>query len=698
MPTINDEKARLKSLHQLGLLDTDSEERFDRITKTASLIFDTPISTLTLVDQSREWFKSVCGLEGREGSRAASFCSHAILSDEVMVVPDTHKNKLFSKNPAVVGPPYIRFYAGTPLHGPDGQRIGVLCIKDTEPHNFTPKQIKILKEFGQWAELELNNTQLKDAYSSLEFSYEKANLVAEMASKLTSDRSKSEVLQTVVDTVGNDLKLSRVYIFEDNKLTGTTSNTHEWCSPSTKPQIELLQNVPYAQLPSFKSLLDARGLIIASDIKGLPTDLYKILAPQNIKSIIILPIKVKGKRIGFIGFDECEVTRNWSRSEITFLKTIGSVLSNYYQRQYAIKQLQSSEERKKYIIEGTNVGTWEWNIETGETIFNETWAEIIGYELKELQPTNIDTWAGLTHPDDLKHSDELIEKHFSGELEYYECEARMKHKNGDWIWILDRGKVFEWDENGKPLKMYGTHQNITEEKDIEKSKDEFLSVASHQLLTPLSSINWSLELIIDDQVGKLEQDTKKMLKNIYGVSVRMVDLVNTLLNMSRIELGTIRVEKIECDFKDLLKKHIADLETDAKKKNIQIEVSSKAVPGKLMLDKNLIGIILQNLVSNAIKYSRSNGKVTVSTKIVKGIQRRPSLRIIVNDQGYGIPKRQQKLIFQKFFRANNAVATANGNGLGLYLVKLAVNILGGTITFKSTTKKGSTFYVNLPLI
>jgi len=119
------------------------------------------------------------------------------------------------------------------------------------------------------------------------------------------------------------------------------------------------------------------------------------------------------------------------------------------------------------ILKGTNIGTWEWNIQTGETIYNKRWAEIIGYTLDEISPISIETWAKFAHPDDLKISNELLEKHFKGELEYYECEGRMKHKNGHWIWVLDKGSVHSWDKDGNPLLMSGTHQDITEQKKIE---------------------------------------------------------------------------------------------------------------------------------------------------------------------------------------------------------------------------------------
>lgn len=129
-----------------------------------------------------------------------------------------------------------------------------------------------------------------------------------------------------------------------------------------------------------------------------------------------------------------------------------------------IKQLEYERSRLAYIIDGTGLGTWEWNVQTGTTMFNQTWADIIGYTLEELQPISISTWIKFVHPDDMEQSSRLLEQHFRGETEFYHCEARMKHKHGHWVWVLDRGKVTTWGTDGKPELMYGTHQDISQFK------------------------------------------------------------------------------------------------------------------------------------------------------------------------------------------------------------------------------------------
>ena len=136
-----------------------------------------------------------------------------------------------------------------------------------------------------------------------------------------------------------------------------------------------------------------------------------------------------------------------------------------------LAELQKSKDRLANILEGTNVGTWEWNVQTGETVFNERWAAIIGYTLNEISPVSIETWIRFVHVDDLKQSESQLQQVFEKVLDYYDVECRMKHKNGSWVWVQDRGKVTMWSADGKPIIVSGTHTDITERKRVE---DELL--------------------------------------------------------------------------------------------------------------------------------------------------------------------------------------------------------------------------------
>jgi len=152
------------------------------------------------------------------------------------------------------------------------------------------------------------------------------------------------------------------------------------------------------------------------------------------------------------------------------------------------------------ILECSNIGTWEWNVQTGEGIFNEAWARIVGYELKELSPTNLETWTNLAHPDDLIESKRLLNRHFSGEDEYYDLECRMKHKEGHWIWVHDRGKVVSWTKDGKPLLMLGSHEDITERKQTEEALQD--SEEKFRALFEKGPIGVAYHKMIYDENGK----------------------------------------------------------------------------------------------------------------------------------------------------------------------------------------------------
>jgi PAS domain S-box-containing protein len=147
-------------------------------------------------------------------------------------------------------------------------------------------------------------------------------------------------------------------------------------------------------------------------------------------------------------------------------RSVASLL-DITERKQIENELRYQRQQLADVIEGTHVGTWEWNILTGHTCFNERWAEIVGYSLEGLAPLSIDTWLKLVHPEDNKKSEEMLKKHFAGELDYYDIECRMRHKNGEWIWVHDRGKVVEWS-NGRPVRMTGTHTDITERKRAEE--------------------------------------------------------------------------------------------------------------------------------------------------------------------------------------------------------------------------------------
>lgn len=180
-----DERERLAELQALHVLDTPPEERFDRITRTAQRLFGVQTALISLIDAERQWFKSKQGLESEETPRKYAFCAHAILDDEVMVIPDAREDQRFSGNPLVLGAPNIRFYAGAPLKGPRGHRVGTLCVLGPDIRTFSLKDQALLRDLANWAEMELSNHELAQALAQLrEQEQRKQEFVAMLAHEL----------------------------------------------------------------------------------------------------------------------------------------------------------------------------------------------------------------------------------------------------------------------------------------------------------------------------------------------------------------------------------------------------------------------------------------------------------------------------------------------------------------------------------
>ncbi|BAH76216.1 PAS domain S-box protein [Solidesulfovibrio magneticus] len=218
------------------------------------------------------------------------------------------------------------------------------------------------------------------------------------------------------------------------------------------------------------------------------------------------------KTLEYGNIDRMEVRRRrkdgafiWVALSMRAVRDNNNVIIRYEGFSTDITKLKTAEEalrnermRLAYVLEGTNLGTWEWNIQTGETVFNKRWAEIVGYTLEELAPVSIDTWASLAHPDDLKRSGEKLRKHFSGESPYYDCECRMRRKDGSWVWVHDRGRVFSKDSQGNPLTMFGSHQDITERKAFEEAVQE-----SEERYRAFFTALDAIKLIIDPTDGTI---------------------------------------------------------------------------------------------------------------------------------------------------------------------------------------------------
>ncbi len=384
-----------------------------------------------------------------------------------------------------------------------------------------------------------------------------------------------------------------------------------------------------------------------------------------------------------------------------------SQIENITERKQAVVELEENQKRLAGIIEGTRVGTWEWHVQTGEAVFNERWAEIIGYTLEEIAPVSIETWLKYAHPDDLQKGGELLEKHFRGESAYYEFESRMKHKDGHWIWVLDRGKVATWSDDGKPLWMFGTHQDITERKQMEASlqqaktdaesancaKSEFLANMSHEIRTPMNGLLGMTQLLEMTDLTEEQQDYVAALK-LSGNN--LVSLVNDILDLTKIEAGKITIAPIEFDLRRAINEVYMMQKSFIFGNKLSFDIAvADDIPNLIIGDQLRVKQILLNLLGNAAKFTKQGG-ITICAEVLERHFGSLVIQISVADTGIGISAEALDKIFNPFVQEGGSTTRQyGGTGLGLSISRRLAELMGGDISVESTQGVGSRFILKL---
>lgn len=239
-------------------------------------------------------------------------------------------------------------------------------------------------------------------------------------------------------------------------------------------------------------------------------------------------------------------------------------------------------------------------------------------------------------------------------------------------------------------------RDITLEKKIDQAKSEFVLLASHQLRSPLTTINWYIERLLTSNQNPLTKWQKGHLNKIYSASRRMVNLVSDLLNVSRIELGTLVVKKQNFDLTKLIQAVIDEFKPQIKQKSLAFKNLIGGQGLMVKADPKLIQMVIHNLISNAIRYTPDHGLIRIHLRPIRG---KKQVLFEITDTGYGIPWAEQSKIFNKLYRADNVKQKIpDGTGLGLYIAQSIVAKSGGKIWFKSKENSGTSFYVILPVI
>lgn len=575
-PPVLIEKKRINALQKYQLLDTPQEEQFDDITKMAAQICETRIALISFLDTDRQWIKSRFGIDLHETPRDISFCAYTILSHDIFIVEDVEKDKRFCVNPLFINAPFVRFYAGVPLTTPTGERIGTLCVMDSEKKTLTDFQRKTLKylathvenllklklkdlEFnkiktqyhdlqkmaqtGDWMlDLETQNTTWSDAIYEI-YQIPKGtptNKVNGMSFYAAHERDRlSKLINSCIEN-GNSFDAEFEFydaygvhkwvrsigeaLYDQNNKIVKVLGTFQDISKRKFAEQAVIKNERKLRLRLEQST-DAIMTIEAPDwyftsANAATLNLFKAnselefckLGPWSIspttqpngqnsseeaKKMIGLALLNNSHLFNWthLSLDGKEIPCIVLLSKITeddktYLQaTVRDITLQKKQETELIEsklELQKTNSYLDFALEGSNLGIWDWNLIDNSVKFDHRWASMLGLNVKNIK-MELATWSSLVHPDDLAACYEALTKYREGKTPIYENVHRMKHADGRWVYILDKGKYSLFNKEGEPIQFTGTHLDITSQKiqelivkEISDFRAQFMSAANNK--------------------------------------------------------------------------------------------------------------------------------------------------------------------------------------------------------------------------
>ena len=635
------EAKRLQALHALELLDTEAEERFDRIARLATALFSVPIALVTLVDADRQWNKSCIGLDVTEWPRSISLCAHAIEGDGPLVISDLRTDPRFAVHPLAADGSPVRFYAGQPVRAPGGERVGTLCIADPEPRELDAAGLGWLRELSAMVETELAREELEAAVVQRTESQAGLRAIMESTSEGIISFDRSGVVRTANPAA------ERLFGSKPGELAGT-------------PVSRLLAEISWSFAQ--EALRENR----AADGQTLIGQRRVVRGRRRDGSEFPLEFAISTTRVGgteiYVG--------------------VGQDVSG---REAAIKELRERERRFRAVFEHAGVGLI---IRRKGVLLdvNAAFGEMLGRSVRELRGR---AWAELTHADDLDE-----ERRLAGELaartrDYYRREQRLLRRDGSPVWVSVTATLSDADDVSLTIAVV---EDISERKKIERMKNEFVSVVGHELRTPLTSIRGSLGLLAGGVAGELPSEAGQMVRLAVDNTDRLVRLVNDMLELERFDAGRTELDRRPSALVDLAA--AASRAVDALAEAAGVALISTVRDIRLLADPDRVIQALVNLLGNAVKFSPRGGKVTLSAE-----PRGHMALISVADEGPGIPAEKLASIFERFTQVDSSDARdKGGTGLGLAITRAIVERHGGRIWAENGATGGATFRFTLPVL
>ncbi|SDH98003.1 PAS domain S-box protein [Propionivibrio dicarboxylicus] len=396
------------------------------------------------------------------------------------------------------------------------------------------------------------------------------------------------------------------------------------------------------------------------------------------------------------------------------------------QQRAAKRALENSEQQLRFVLEGADLGFWDWDIAAGSVYRNERWATMLGYSHEEIRHT-AQQWTDFIYPDDRARAWDSINAVLEGRASMHRLEYRMLCKDGSILWILDQARVMQRNADGKPMRMCGTHTDITEIKSTQEelrqhrrnleelvdqrtheltlaknaaeaanvAKSAFLANMSHEIRTPLNAITGMAHLL--RRSGLTPQQTDRLDK-IEAAGRHLLEIINAVLDLSKIEAGKFVLELAPVSVLGILENVATMLAQNARSKGIELSIEALVPGDRLLGDATRLQQALLNYTANALKFTEQ-GRVTLRVKEEARTEETVTLRFEVADSGIGIAPEILPKLFGAFEQADNSTTRRyGGTGLGLAITRKIAELMGGSVGVTSALGQGSTFWFTAVLL
>jgi PAS domain S-box-containing protein len=689
-----DEAQRLQALRDSAILDSEPEASFDSLTRLAAQICGTPIALVSLVDESRQWFKARVGLAVPETPRDVAFCAHAILrKEEVFEVTDACLDPRFASNPLVRADPNIRFYAGAPLITDGGHALGTLCVIDRAPRTLSESQRQALRL------LAAHVTELIESRRRLiaNLRYEAALAQAKDELAAAAAWQRAIVDSTVLSIVATDRQgVIRSFNRASERLFGRRA-------------------------ADVVGKAAATVLFDPSEIEGRAADSTREFGRTVEPGAEVLWAKVRpaSPQAGQWTCVRGDGSRLQARLTVTALVDTAGQLSGFMGVFADLTEHQREEARFRAAVEHAPYGVIMLNPAGQIELVNLQTERLFGYSREELAGRAIEVLV----PERFRAAHPAQRQAF-----YAEPRARAMGSGRDLYGRRKDGSEFPIEIGLSPIetvdgtKVLSAIVDITERKrtdaalresnamlerqaaELAEAKDRaeaadrlksaFLATMSHELRTPLNSIIGFTGIMLQGLAGPLNDEQRVQLGKVRDSGRHLLALINDVLDVSKIESGQLEVGRDPFDLRASIEKAAASMQPLADAKGLALRVEMDAAVGQGRGDVRRAEQVLLNLLSNAIKFTEQ-GSVTLRAAVVDDA----ALRVDVIDTGIGIAAQDMGKLFQAFRQIDSRLARQHeGTGLGLVVSRKLAELMGGRLEVKSTPQVGSVFSLTLPAV